>query len=48
MDPARQLYIPGSVHLSPMYPLAQLHVLLATQAPCSQAGSQITIETKKR
>ena len=36
-------YIPGSVHLSPMYPSAQLHVLLATQAPCSQGGSQVTI-----
>ena len=36
------IYIPGSVHLSPMYPSAQLHVSLETQAPCMQGGSQTT------
>ena len=35
--------VPGSVHLSPTYPSAQLHVSLAMQAPCTQGGSQITI-----
>ena len=36
-------YVPGSVHLSPIYPSAQLQVSLATQAPCTQGGSQTTV-----
>ena len=42
------IYIPGSVHLSLMYPSAQLHVSLATQAPCMQGGSQTTTVSQQK
>ena len=35
--------VPGSVHLCPVYPSAQLQVSLATHAPCTQGGSQTTM-----
>ena len=38
--------IPGSVHLSPVYPSAQLQVSLATQAPCTQGGSHTAVNQK--
>ena len=36
-------YIPASSHLSPTYPIIQIQVSLATQAPCTHGGSQTTI-----
>ena len=34
--------LPCSVHLSPWYPAAQLHVSFATQTPFSHGGSHTT------
>ena len=38
---------PGMLHVGPEYPAAQLQVLVLTQAPWSQEGSQVTDMDKR-